>query len=426
MTKAGVLHKVFAVVAGGLLLAGCGTVAASGAHGAGGTPPSRTSHHVTPQAAAHATHAATVGWRHLSLPSAMDIRGIRVGSGSDVTLVLGTSPDASNPQGAWATVPYNWETGALGAETTIASPTRPAATPYQLVSSASGPPAITGGSSTAPLVWPTSIPTYTSGENPAANAFGVDNAVIGQTGPWLWAALKGPKNPPTAAIPLVWGYRHWDRLVALNPTTGQHQIYPVPAELSSTLYGPLWLNAPVLATLASGDGLVAVGHWVAVVPADPGGVAVLPTLGAPPVATAADASAAVALLTHTAWTSIDADAAFWNCYVMADPNKTACPNGASVFGGSALSMQPTYVNHGSVGFSLLWAMTLPMPSPSQQQARTTAENLLEKGLAGSYLMTWIGSPSASAIRAHYNGQPPHALPGYTRRQGYYWATTAGG
>ena len=427
MTKAGVLHQVSAVVAGGLLLAGCGQVAASSAHGARATPRSRTTHHATPHtASAHATQAATVGWRHLSLPSAMDIRAIRAGSGSDVTLVLGASPDASNPHGVWATVSYNWRTGALGAETTIAAPTLSVTTSYQLVSSASGPPWIRGGPGTAPLAWPASIPTYTSGENPAGNQFGVDNAVIGQTGQWLWAALKGPKNSPTTAIPLVWGYRHWDRLVALNRATGHSQVYPIPPELSSALYGPLWLNAPVFSTLASGDGLVAVGHWVAVVPADPGGVASLPTLGPPPVAAAADERAAVALLTRAAWSSIDADAAFWNCYVMADPNQTACPQGASVFGGSALSMQPTYFNHGSVGFSLLWAITLPMSSASEQQARTTAENLMARGLAGSYLMAWIGSPSAAALRSHYQGQPPHSLPGYTRRQGYYWATTAGG
>ncbi len=422
MTHADVLHKVFAVMAGGLLLAGCGTAATTSA--------SRTIYPAKPRSAsgrsARATTAARVGWRHLSLPYAMDIRGIRAGSGSNVTLVLEASPDASNPEGVWATVSYNWRTGVLGTETTGAPPTRPVVTSYQLVQASNGLPIITGGSSTAPVAWPASIPTYTSGENPATNQFGVDNAVVGETGQWLWAALKGPKNPPTPAIPLTWGYRHWDRLVALNRSTGQYQVYPIPPDLSSALYRPLWFNAPVFSTLASGDGLVGVGHWVAVVPADPSGVISLPTLGTLPVTTAADESAAVTLLSHTAWTSIDADAAFWNCYVMADPNKSACPNGASVLGGSALSMQPAYYNHGSMGFSLLWAMTLPMSSASEEQARTTAETLMAKGLAGSYLMAWIGSPSASALRAHFHGEPPHPLPGYSRRQGYYWATSAEG
>jgi len=72
--------------------------------------------------------------------------------------------------------------------------------------------------------------------------------------------LKGPKNPPTEAIPLTWGYRRWDRLVAPNSATGQYQVYPIPAEAPEALYGPDWENPPVFATLASGAGLVAVGH----------------------------------------------------------------------------------------------------------------------------------------------------------------------
>lgn len=426
MTKAGVLHQAFVVVAGGLLLAGCGAVAASGAHGARTAPGARTAHHGARTPSAHGTRAAAVGWRHLDLPSAMDIRAVHAGSGSSVTLVLATAPDAANPQGVWASVAYNWRTGALGSLTT-ASPARPATASYQLVSQAGGPPMITGGPGAAPLAWPRSIPTYTSGENPAGNQFGVDNAIIGQTGQWLWAALKGPKNPPATTIPLVWGYRHWDRLVALNMATGQHEVYSIPRDLSSALYGPLWVNAPVFGALPSGEGLVALGHWVAVVPANPSGVASLPTLaGPPPAAAAAAARTAVALITHTAWTSIDADAAFWNCYVMADPSPAACPHGASAVDENALSMQTTFYNHGDVGFSLLWAMTVPVSSASEQQARTAAEKLLEQGLAGSYLGASIGSPSAAALRALYHGQPPHPLPGYTRRQGYYWASTAGG
>jgi len=105
-------------------------------------------------------------------------------------------------------------------------PTLSSTTPYQLMHPASGPPQITDGSTTAPVAWPAAIPTYISGENPAGNQFGVDNVVIGQTGHWFWAALKGPKNPPTEAIPLTWGYRRWDRLVAPNSATGQYQVYP--------------------------------------------------------------------------------------------------------------------------------------------------------------------------------------------------------
>jgi hypothetical protein len=74
-----------------------------------------------------------------------------------------------------------------------------------------------------------------------------------------------------------------------------------------------------------------------------------------------------------------------------------------------------------VGFDLLWAMTLPITTPTLEQSRASAEALLAKGLAGSYMMPWIAYPSAAALRAHFRGQPPYQLPGYTRRQGYYWA-----
>jgi len=78
-----VAHRVFAVVAGGLLLAGCGATAASGAHGAGLTARSRSTHPSNePTASSYSGHAVTVaagwvGWRHLRLPNYMNIRGIR-------------------------------------------------------------------------------------------------------------------------------------------------------------------------------------------------------------------------------------------------------------------------------------------------------------------------------------------------------------
>jgi hypothetical protein len=305
-----------------------------------------------------------------------------------------------------------------------AEPPLSAAPVYQLVRGATGGPVITDGQ-TVVLAWPASIPTYTSGENPAANPFGVDNAVVGQTGRWVWAALKGPKNPPPGIPDAVWGYRRWDRLVALNLDTSRYAVYAIPADGSEALYGPLWEHPPVFGTLPSGDGLVALGHWAAVVPADPAGVASLRVLGrSPTTPSAALQRQAARLVNQQAWDSINADAAFWNCYVMADPSTAACPHGASVFGGTALSMQPTYFNHGDLGFGLLWAMTLPITLPSLEQSRASAEALLAKGLAGSYMMSWIAYPSAAEVRAHFNGQPPYPLPGYTRRQGYYWATTA--
>ena len=344
-------------------------------------------------------------------------------------LVLRGEPTLTTPAGMWATAPYNGATGTLGAVTPVAAEPAlgTATTSYQLTPSAGNAPVITNGKTRARVPWPAAIPTYTSGENPAASLFGLDNNVVGQAGRWLWVALKGPKSPPASPLTGIWGYRRWDRLVALNAETGQAVVYPIPADWSAAVYGALWAHPPTFAPLAGGGGLVALGHWVAAVPANPAGTAALPvrTGVASLSPTAAEQDQAVTLVTQQAWASINADAAFWNCYVMANPSAAACPHGAAVFGGSALSMQTTYYNHGAVGFGLLWAMTLPLATASQT-ARTTAETLLANGLAGSYLTSWIAWPSAAAVRAHFHGQPPYSLPGYTRRQGYYWATASGG
>lgn len=410
-----------AIVLGGaaLLIAGCGPLAPPGAHGTGSAT-ARTA----PRTTSAAPTVPTVGWRHLQLPAGWDIRGILGGSGGTVTLVLRDAPTQAHPAGGWATAPYRWATGVVGAVAPAASDPAPSSTlRYRLVSRAGGPPVILGGR--APVAWPAAIPTYTSGENPAAHPFGVDNALVGQSGPWLWAALKGPHHSPAAGLAGVWGWRRWDRLVALNRETGQYVVYPIPADWSASLDGPLWEHPPVYHTLLSGQGLVAVGHWAAVLPAHPASGAPLPVRGAAPP-TASEQEQALALIHQQAWASINADAAFWNCYVMSDPSTAACPHGRSVFGSTALSTQPTYYNHGDVGFSLLWAATLPLETAARQQARAADEALLAKGLSGSYLMPWIGNPSASALRARFGGQPPYRLPGYTRRGGYYWASGSSG
>ncbi len=403
--------RAAALGAAALLLAGCGSPAAS-AHGshAGGAP------------RRPAAEPAVDGWRHLNLPSGWDIRGIVGDSGSRVTLVLRQAPTQAHPAGGWATASYNWGTGVVGAVAPAsADPASTSATSYRLVDSG-GAAAIVGGPAGAAIAWPPSIPTYTSGENPAGNAFAVDNALLGQTGRWLWAALKGPQHATATGFGATWGWRRWDRLVALNRETGRYRVYPIPPDWSASLYAPLWEHPPAFFALASGRGLVALGHWAAVVPAQPG-VSALPVRGGS-LPTAAEQQQALAVLHQQAWASIDADAAFWNCYVMSDPSAAACPHGRAVFGGTTLSTQPTYYNHGDLGFSLLWAMTLPMETAPRQQSRAADEKLLAAALAHSLLMTWIGSPSAAALRARFHGQPPFRLPGYTRRQGYYWARQA--
>ncbi len=283
-------------------------------------------------------------------------------------------------------------------------------------------PQLMDGSSPATVAWPSQIPTYQSGQNPASTPFQFDNRVIGQSGQWIWVALKGPARASWPFSSGVWGFRHWDRLVALNVATGQYRMFSLPHSYSETLTYPLWSQPPAFA--ATTDHVyIGIGSWIGTFPANPLIADKILYQGSPPPSLAtARIQRALTLINQNSWQSVDADAAFWNCYVMKDPSRQACSAGNAVPISSALSMSPTYFNHGDVGFSLIWANLLPMPNEDTQK-RTVAMQRLNLALKASLFYDWIGNPSSQAIRHQYPDGPPYPLPGYYRKNGMYWAKT---
>ena len=117
--------------------------------------------------------------------------------------------------------------------------------------------------------WPPAVPLYGSEGNPPASTPGSqDSAVLGQTGSWAWVALKGPQYPLLYPHdgPLVFAFRQWDRIVALNPSTGADRLYRIPP--SYTLANSQPLAPPSLAWSGSYV-YVAVGHWLGRLSLDP-------------------------------------------------------------------------------------------------------------------------------------------------------------
>ncbi|PSR35039.1 MAG: hypothetical protein C7B46_02460 [Sulfobacillus benefaciens] len=413
-------------------MSGCGALNASVA-----VTPHR--HHAKSTATHHITHQAsppgsafvpstTVQWLRLPLRTVFSqptmIGGMAANDNGLVLQVESYTLNQNAVRGTDHVVPWNPKSQVLGipsASSGISSTPTPV---YQLLPGATSnsPPRLMNGKSSAAISWPTQISTYQSGQNPASTPFQFDNRVIGQSGQWIWVALKGPDRANWDFPSGVWGFRHWDRLVALNVATGQYRIFSLPRSYSETLTYPLWSQPPAFATAAT-HVYIGIGSWIGTFPANPLLAEKILYRGSPSSSlTTARIHRALTLINQNAWQSVDADAAFWNCYVMKDSSRQACPAGDAMPFSSALSQSPTYFNHGDVGFSLIWASLLPMPHEDAKQ-RTIAMQYLNQALKASLLYDWIGNPSSQAIRHQYPDGPPYALPGYYRKNGMYWAKT---
>ncbi len=408
-------------------LAGCGlTPSAATVPTRHSTAQQRTA---GPSAADHGTGMMAVEWFHLPLRTTL----------GTPTLIATISPEtrglvlqvASYRRTQTVGQPANhtlwWKIGSQSVSPWAASvrtmPGSPSA--FQLVSASptTATPQLLKGNVPAAIHWPAQIPVYQSGQNPGVNPFQLDNRVIGQSGAWIWVALKGPAHAGGGLPAGVWGFRHWDRLVALNTATGQYRIFALPRTNSETLAYPLWSQPPAFAA-ASHRVYIGAGSWMGIFPANPWTAGAAADQGGPAsTLTAARVQRALNVLNQAAWQSVDADAEFWNCYVMKDPSPNACPAGGGFPSQGALSYSPTYFNHGDVGFPILWASQLPMPG-ADAQSRAAAMKRLKQGLGASLMMAWIANPRAGAIRQKYAAGPPYALPGYYRKNGLYWAKTS--
>ncbi len=411
----------------GAVLTGCGL---SGAASPTPTPHSSvapTSSSASTTARVPSSQTISIQWTRLPLRTMLGsstlIEKISPnGGGSGLDLQVGTYRGANFAKPTLHQV--SWQIGSRSVKsiaTGTASTSSPASV-YRLVTTnyTKVTPQLMDGNTAASVKWPSAIPVYLSGANPFGQPFQVDNKVIGQSGSWIWVALKGPSHPTNNLLPLVWGFRHWERLVALNVTTGQYRIFGLPWPHSENLAYPLWDQAPAFA--ANHDRVyIGIGDWIGEFPTNPV-MAGNPHYQGEPSSTLTTSRVhrALNVLNQASWNAVNADAQFWNCYVMKDKSAGACPSGNGFPTSNALSQSPTYFNHGDVGPSILWANELPMPS-QDVALRTAAMVRLQQGLHASLFMEWVGNPSAKAIRQKYSSGPPQPLPGYYRKNHLYWA-----
>lgn len=210
--------------------------------------------------------------------------------------------------------------------------------------------------------------------------------------------------------------------MALNISTGQHRLFSLPWPHSEALTYPLWNESPAF-TATRHHVYIGVGDFIGEFPANPLTADRPIVHGAPSASrTASRIRQALNVVNQASWQSVNADAMFWNCYVMNVSNPKACPHGNSLPSSTALSQSPAFFNHDSVGFPLVWASLLPMTAPQAAQ-RKMAMIRLHQALKASLMMDWITHPSATAIRRQFPSGPPSPLPGYYRKQGLYWAVS---
>lgn len=417
-------------IALGITLAGCGTNNAINhipKHHSSANPHTRSTRHA-PHTGRPQTQSSGPQWWRLPLRSRFSeptmISAISPEpKTSMLRLYLTSYPNAQDTvHGTVHAVSWDPHSQSLGSPVLFTAGVPHDSVAFRLIStnSSTPQPQLMDGSAPAQVSWPTAVATYQSGANPASSPFQMDNRVIGQSGKWIWIALKGPHHVSWTFSAGVWGFRHWNRVVALNTSTAQYRVFSLPQSHSETLTYPLWLTTPAF-TATRHHVYIGVGDFIGEFPVNPATAAPPTVHGAPSATrTATRIRQALNVINQASWQSVNADAAFWNCYVMKDASSHACPNGTGLPPGTALSQSPTFFNHASIGFPLIWASLLPMPSRQADQ-RTAAMTRLHQALKASLMMDWIGHPSASALRRQFPSGPPSPLPGYYRKQGLYWA-----
>ncbi len=425
---------VLTLALAGFGLAGCGGGGAPVS--AGSTAVSSPPTSASPAKAQHGENGAPIGWTYLNV-------GARTGGPSVIvkllasggTLDLIVSHPVTTSAGAEIFRPllmrYNLASGDLSGPSTspyafphtlaTATPTSSVALYYPTFDK---PPVfVRAGSQSEIAPFPSAVPTYYSGINPATNPGPLDNVVIGTTGQWVWVALKGPAAAPFSG--LVWQFRHWNRILAVNLQTRQFFVYPIPPSSSLASVNPGWWEAPGFAS-AGQRVYIAVGSWLGVFPSVPTSRAPVVLTGPPAALTAARGRQMMAALSALYWQASDGLASYWNCSVMQDPSLTACPAPTSGSLNGSWVLDPTVFNHGDYPAAFLWAASFPLV-PGSAMANTRAQmvatilRLVQSPLTTAQILY----PTAAAARAGFHDTPPTPLPGFTIKGSYYWAVPAG-
>lgn len=424
------LRTIALILTGALGMAGCGIYGASpGPPSSPVRPPARvsaTSGSPTPSPGAPVHRAAAVGWYALPLEhtTAGDtiITGFRV-DGGHLAILAAKFRVGSNP------VPlqyaYHWDPSQLEGprSSTVSAPRGllygPPRTSVQLTFPPSGkPPLFTEGKKVV-APFPSGVAVYQSGINPATQPGPLDNTVIGVRGPWVWVALKGPKQPPFHGI--VWHYRTWNRIMAFNLHTRRYYLYPIPRLTSFAGIYDAWGYSPAFGVDGSRV-LIGVGPWLGVFPANPP-TAVSPVVRGPSLDELSRRTHVMRQqLSALYWQASDGLAAEWNCVIMKDPSQAACPKGPATATSWVLTDGPAVINHGDYPARLLWAADFPLSSnPSANRQRNRMVRTILRLSSSPLVTAEIAYPDPAKARAHFHRRPPIALPGYTIRNGYYWA-----
>jgi len=376
---------------------------------------------------------ADYGWSWLDLTATFGIGTAVAGLGATpqgLTVNVQESGGYANPD-VYASAVYNSRTHRLG-------PAHPAKAP----STYAGPVQLDWlhpDSTTAlqqvqitqpgrpPIRWPRAVPVY--GEFAQTEPYGaVDNQILGQSGDWLWIALKGPARAPFSlrTSPL---FRDWDRVVAIDLKTGAYRVLQLPPISSpvGTMFTP-----PAFA-VRGGTVWIGVSDWLGVLPADP---ALLPgapgspgSSGSPSAASgAATAERTLVLpvlrpvpaavmqsrltLAQTQFSALLREqagsiASLWDNYIMGRHVPGVTGSEESWMSDGA------YINQGYIPEGVLYGSEFPVATgsaASAAQARLNADltQLGQNPLPSSiYTLT-----TAAQERKYFHGHPPGALLGY--------------
>lgn len=280
-----------------------------------------------------------------------------------------------------------------------------------------GPTAIALTASRKRLIWPSKIPLYQSELNPPSKPGAAwDNAILGQDGEWVYAALKGPAG---SSPPLTWHFRYWNRLVALNVVTDAYHIYPIP-RMSSTNLIRTWSEPPCF-TAAGNKIYIGVGNWIAILPSTPppSSAAITVRHPIPHSILLHRAASMLSDLTRLQTKAATGLASYWNCHVMQERLASMCPHPSHF----ALPwvMQPIIFNHGDQPDAIDWAVDMPLASASGQAKERSSLLTSLMAMEHSPINTaWIVYDTPKSMRTHFHRTLPTALPGYYRKDGLYW------
>lgn len=231
-----------------------------------------------------------------------------------------------------------------------------------------------------------------------------DNQVIGQSGNWVWIAMKGPQSAPFAYMAY---FRHWNRIIAVNTNTDALRVFSIPPNTSQVST----VNTPPAFAQHSQTVYVGTGPWLGILPADPSTGAAQVIRPEPKAVVLKNQLDMLTGLQNEIQTGANGLTTFWNGYVMKDNQKD------NVW---PWEMQPALYNHGAFPPSVHWAVRFPLKQGSsayQTRAKLYAE--IEMLLNNPLDTAPIVYDTSSKLKQHFHSIPPAPIPGYTIKGGYY-------